>query len=61
MVHLVAGRYKCDWCGADLNLAFAEHETFTIITEHDDMDVRMIVVGGEEHHSCERPKPNDHP
>ena len=55
MVHLVEGRYKCDWCGADLNLRFDDHETFTIITEHEGHDVRIIVVSGDEHHRCERP------
>jgi hypothetical protein len=53
MVHLVEGRYKCDWCGADLDLAFADRETFTITTEHGDVDVRTIIVGGEEHHRCQ--------
>jgi hypothetical protein len=55
MVHLVDGRYKCDWCGADLDLPFADHESFEITTEHVDVDVRIIMVGGEEHHRCQRP------
>ena len=54
MVHLVGGRYKCDWCGADLDLAFEDRETFTITTEHEDEDIRTIVVNGEEHHRCQR-------
>jgi hypothetical protein len=54
MVNLEDGRYKCDWCGADLDLLFADHETFEIITEHDGVDVRIIVVGSEEHHRCQR-------
>jgi hypothetical protein len=54
MVNLEDGRYKCDWCGADLDLLFADHETFEIITEHDGVNVRIIVVGGEEHHRCQR-------
>ena len=54
MVHLVEGRYKCDWCEADLGLAFADHETFTVLTEHDDVVIRTIVVDGEEHHRCQR-------
>jgi hypothetical protein len=61
MVHLVEGHYKCDWCGADLNLAFADNETFTTITQNDDVDVRTIVVSGEEHHRCERSQPDDRP
>jgi hypothetical protein len=55
MVNLVDGRYKCDWCGADLELTFAARETFEIITQHDDIDIRIIVVNGDEHHRCERP------
>jgi hypothetical protein len=55
-VHLVDGRYKCDWCGADLDLPFEGLETMEIITEHDDVDVRVILGNGEEHHRCERPR-----
>ena len=54
MVHLVEGRYKCDWCDADLDLALADHETFTITTAHDGVEIRTISVGGEEHHRCQR-------
>ena len=54
MVHLVEGRYKCDWCDEDLGLPFADRETFEIITEHDGAEVRIIVVAGEERHRCER-------
>jgi hypothetical protein len=54
MVMLIGGRYRCDWCGADLDLAFADYATFEVITQHGDVDVRIIIVGGEEHHRCER-------
>lgn len=54
MVHLVEGRYKCDWCDADLDLVFADHESFTITTEHDGVETRTIVVGGLEHHRCQQ-------
>ncbi len=54
MVHLVEGRYRCDWCDEDLGLPFADRETFEIITEHDGGETRIIVVGGEERHRCER-------
>jgi len=55
VVNLVDGRYLCDWCGADLDLPFADTATFEIVTEHDGVDVRIIMVGGEEHHRCQRP------
>ena len=54
MVVLAGGRYKCDWCGADLDLTFADYATFEVITQHGDADIRIIIVGGEEHHRCER-------
>ncbi len=49
------GRYKCDWCGADLDLPFEARETMAVVTEHDDVDIRTIVVYGEERHRCHRP------
>jgi hypothetical protein len=52
---LVEGRYLCNWCGADLGLPFTDRETIEIISEHESGHVRIIVVGGEEHHRCERP------
>ena len=54
-MHLVGGRYKCNWCGADLDLAFDDRETIEIVTEHPGVDVRIIIVGEAEHHRCERP------
>ena len=56
-MHLVAGRYKCNWCGADLDVTFTDRETIEIVTEHETVDVRIIIVGEEEHHRCERPRP----
>jgi hypothetical protein len=53
-MHLVSGRYKCDWCGADIDAPFEARDTMEIITEHDDVDVRIILVNGDEHHRCER-------
>ena len=55
MLNLVDGRYKCDWCGADLDLAFRDCETIEVTTEHDGTDVRIIASGGDEHHRCARP------
>lgn len=55
MVHLVNDRYVCDWCAADLDLPFEEHETITVVTEHDGMLVRVIKIDGEERHRCSRP------
>lgn len=65
MVHLAEGRYKCDWRGEDVGLPFVHRvlpggqhpdcETFEIITSHDGIDVRTIVVEGDERHRCERP------
>jgi hypothetical protein len=54
-MQLVDGRYKCNWCGADLDLPFADRETMEIISEHEAGEVRIIVAGGEEHHRCQRP------
>ena len=54
-MQLVDGRYKCNWCGADLDLPFTDRETIEIITEHEGGDVRIIVAGGDEHHRCQRP------
>jgi hypothetical protein len=56
-MHLVGGRYKCNWCGADLDLEFTARETIEILTQHEGVDLRIIVVGEEEHHRCERPTP----
>ena len=53
-MHLVGGRYKCNWCGDDLNVAVTDRDTIEIVTEHDGVDVRVIIVGDEEHHRCER-------
>jgi hypothetical protein len=57
LMHLVGGRYKCNWCGADLDLEFTARETIEILTQHEGVDLRIIVVGEEEHHRCERPTP----
>ncbi len=54
-VQLVDGRYKCNWCGADLDLPFLARDTIEIISDHDGGHIRIIVVGGDEHHRCERP------
>lgn len=54
-VQLVDGRYKCNWCGADLDLPFLDRDTIEIISEHDGDHIRIIVVGGDEHHRCQRP------
>jgi hypothetical protein len=55
LLQLVNGRYLCNWCGADLGLPFMNRDTIEIISEHTGAHVRIIVVGGEEHHRCERP------
>jgi hypothetical protein len=55
-MHLVDGRYKCTWCGADLDSSFGDRETMEIISEHQGGEVRIIVVSGEEHHRCQRPQ-----
>jgi hypothetical protein len=55
LLQLVNGRYLCNWCGADLGLPFTDRETIEIVSEHEGGHVRIIVVGGEEHHRCERP------
>jgi len=54
-MHLVGGRYKCNWCGEDLDVAFTDRETIEIITQRDAVELRIIIVGEEEHHRCERP------
>ncbi len=55
LLQLVDGRYVCNWCGADLDLPFADRETIEIISETGGGRLRIIIVGGEEHHRCERP------
>jgi hypothetical protein len=55
-MQLDQGRYKCNWCGADLDLPSEARATTEIVTEHDDVDVRTILVNGEERHRCERPR-----
>ena len=48
------GMYKCNWCGTDLDVPLLSRDVIEIITEHEDGDVRVIVVAGEEHHRCRR-------
>ena len=60
MVHPVQARKNADFVRSrSLDLAFRGPETFTITTEHGDVDVRTIVVGGEEHHRCQRDRESD--
>ena len=54
-VQLVDGRYKCNWCGADLDVPYLTRDTIEIISEHDGEHLRVIVVAGDEHHRCSRP------
>jgi hypothetical protein len=55
VMQLVKGRYKCSWCGADLNLPFDDRSTVELISVHGETDIQIIEVDGEEHHRCERP------
>jgi len=54
-VKLVDGRYRCNWCGADLDLPVEDVETMEVVTEHDGESVHIILVNGQERHRCERP------
>ena len=54
-VELVNGRYKCSWCGADLDLVVNDLQTMEVVTKHDGENVRIILVNGAVRHRCERP------
>jgi hypothetical protein len=49
------GKYECAWCEAVLDAELDTKPTATIISERGKPTVRVLRVGREEIHRCERP------